>query len=417
MSKFIIQGQAKICGEIDMQGAKNSVLALLSAALLTEDRVILQNCPDISDVHVAMEILQNIGCNVILKEKNLSICADNLGNYIIPDRLMRKMRSSVIFLGAMIARSGRAVISCPGGCELGPRPIDLHLSSLRKMGVSFEEENGEIIATADKLSGAEIHLDFPSVGATENTILAAVLASGVTRIYNAAREPEIVDLQNLLKAMGADINGAGTSTIEIVGVKKLHGAEYTIMPDRIVTATYLAMAAITAGEIKINNVRMGDIISVADILKSSGAELTSFENSVILKGTDTYKSMGTVRTLPYPGFPTDALAPIMAYATTANGLTLFVENIFQNRFKQAGELVRMGANIKCEGRIALVQGVSRLFGTNLVATDLRGGASMVTAALKAEGESVIEKAELIERGYDDMVGTLRGLGVSIRKEE
>ncbi len=416
MSKFIIEGPAVISGEIEMQGAKNSVLALMSAALLTDKEVILENCPDISDVKSAAEILQNIGCSVILEDKNLIINAGALSNYIIPDRLMRKMRSSVIFLGAMLARSGHAVISCPGGCELGPRPIDLHLSALSKMGVKFTEENGEIIAVANRLHGAEIHLDFPSVGATENTILAATLAEGTTRIHNAAREPEIVDLQNLLNTMGAKVCGAGTSTVEIVGVKRLDGAQYRIMPDRIVTATYLTMAAMTAGKIRINGVCVEDLISVKNILQRSGAEIFVNGGSIELHGKQRYKSMGTVRTLPYPGFPTDALASIMAYASAADGLTIFVENIFQNRFKQAGELVRMGAKIKCEGRVALVEGVTRLFGADLVATDLRGGAALVTAALRAEGPTVIDKAEFIERGYDDMVGTLQKLGVNIRKE-
>lgn len=416
MSRFIIQGPAKIDGEIEMQGAKNSVLALLSATLLTDEEVILNNCPDISDVAVASEILQNIGCKVTYKDKRISVNAANLNNYIIPDKLMRKMRSSVIFLGAMIARSHHAVISCPGGCELGPRPIDLHISSLAKMGVEFREENGEIIASAASLHGAEIHLDFPSVGATENTILAAVLAQGTTRIYNAAREPEIVDLQKLLLKMGAKVQGAGTSTITVEGVKALYGTEYRIMPDRIVTATYLTMAAITGGKIKINSVNPEDIIAVTDVLKNSGAEITLSKNTVRLEGCKKHKAMGTVRTLPYPGFPTDALAMLMAYAATAEGLTLFVENIFQNRFKQAGELVRMGAKIKCEGRVALVEGVKRLSSANLVATDLRGGASLATAALKAEGMTVINNAELIERGYDDMPSVLSALGVDIRKE-
>ena len=329
---------------------------------------------------------------------------------------MREMRSSIIFLGAIISRCKKAVVSMPGGCPIGLRPIDLHLKALRELGVDIQEEHGYIKCSTDKIVGGNIHLDFPSVGATENAMLAAVCAEGFTTITNAAREPEIVDLGNFLNCMGAKVRGMGGSVIKIEGVSKLHGAEYTIMPDRIVAATYLAASAITGGEICLKNVNPRDMGAMLHVLLDMGVQLRIEKDKIIQKAPKKLESIHIVRTMPYPGFPTDIQSPFMALATVARGTSVFIENIFENRFQHVDELTRMGADIKVEGRSAVVRGVNALQGANVVARELRGGAALVVAALAANGTTTIGGTEFIDRGYENIEKYLLECGAKIRRE-
>jgi len=337
-------------------------------------------------------------------------------NYFIPDNLMREMRSSVVFLGAIIARNGMARISMPGGCELGPRPIDLHLSSLEKLGVTIEEDHGYLNCTVkDCLKGADIALYFPSVGATENIMLAAVLAKGRTKIQNAAREPEIRDLADFLCKCGAKINIDNEGTIYIDGVKKLYPAEHTVIPDRIATATYLAAAAITGGDILISNCNPSNLSAVFPVFEQMGCVYTLTSSSIYLKAPSRLKAVRTIKTMPYPGFPTDAQSPVMSLAAVADGTSVFVENIFESRYKQVPELLRMGAKIKVEGKVAVVEGVNSMHSASVECTDLRGGASVAVAALQAEGKTIVNNIKHIERGYESFEQRLASIGASIKK--
>jgi len=416
MSRIIINGPNVISGEIDIQGAKNSVLPILAATLLTDGVSVIKNCPYIKDVDSTVRILRHLGCKVESPEKGvLIIDSTNADGIDIPYKLMREMRSSVIMLGPILARMGKAKVSYPGGCELGPRPIDLHISSFEKLGVKFAEEYGFIYCVCDKIRGTEIHLAFPSVGATENIMLFASKIPGRTVIHNAAKEPEIQDLQCFLNKMGAKIKGAGDSTIIIDGVDKLNGVEHSIIPDRIVASTYLTAAAITGGSLLLKKVKTSDLKSVLALLEEGGATIRTENDSIMIERRKQIMPIKIVRTMPYPGFPTDSLAALMAYTSLSCGSSMFIETIFQNRYKHASELIRMGANIKVDGRVAIVQGVSRLTGANVVSTDLRGGAALVIAGIAAYGETVVENSELIDRGYEDFDKNLQALGCKIRK--
>lgn len=417
MSEIVITGGNRLCGELSVQGAKNSVLPVLAATVLCDGECVIHNCPKLSDVETSLKILSHLGCRC--RNENGTVITDgtNACNYDIPDTLMREMRSSVVFLGAMIGRTGRAVISSPGGCELGPRPIDLHLSSLEKMGVTVHEEHGYLNCVAkDGLKGAEITLNFPSVGATENIILAAVTADGETVIHGAAKEPEISDLADFLNRAGARINGCGSDTVRIQGVNALKGTEHTIIPDRIVAATYMACAAITGGELTLKNAMPPHMASVLWLFKETGCKVNISGKSIRLKAPERLCRVPTVRSLVYPGFPTDAGPIAAALLCRADGTSVFVENIFENRFRYVDELKRFGAKIKTEGKIAVIEGVDRLSAADCKATDLRGGAAIVIAALAASGESRISEIHHIERGYDDITGALAALGAKIKKE-
>lgn len=414
MNRYVITGGNRISGEIRCQGAKNSVLPIIAAATMCDSPCLLKNCPDIRDVSATLAILRHLGCEAKLHSGELAIGCD-IQNYEIPDQLMREMRSSIILLGAILSKNGRANISFPGGCELGPRPIDLHISSFKKMGVRIDEQHGSLICDATELRGAYIHLDFPSVGATENVMLLAARAKGRTIIENAAKEPEIEDLQNFLNACGARISGAGTSIVIIDGVNYLHGTTYSIMPDRIVASTYMAAAAITGGTLKITELEPSHLGSVVSVFEQSGCEFEIRDRAITISREKPIRAVGTVRTMPYPGFPTDSLAPIMAYLSIAEGNSVFFETIFQNRYKHASELMRMGAMIKVQGSVAVVEGVKKLSGAKLMATDLRGGAALAVAALAAEGESEISGIELVKRGYDNFSQNLRMLGAQIEE--
>ena len=417
MSEIAVNGGKRLYGEVSVQGAKNSVLPLLAGSVLCKGECVIHNCPSLSDVETSVKILKHLGCRCEKRENTVVTDSSDMSEYSIPDCLMREMRSSVVFLGAVIGRAGKAVISSPGGCELGPRPIDLHLSSLEKMGVTVTEEHGFLNCTAENgLHGAEINLVFPSVGATENIILAAVLASGETVIHGAAKEPEISDLADFLNSAGAKISGCGSDTVRIVGVGKLGGTEHTVIPDRIVTATYMACAAVTGGEITLNEVMPPHIVSILWFFRESGCDIKINGKSITVKAPEKIKRVSTVRSLVYPGFPTDAGPIAVALMSVADGTSVIVENIFENRFRYIDELKRFGAKIKTEGKAAVIEGVGRLSAADCKATDLRGGAALIIAALCADGTSKIGEIHHIERGYENITGTLSALGADIRIE-
>lgn len=415
MRKILINGNNKISGEYSVQGAKNSVLPVLAATILCDGKCQIINCPQISDVNTSKEILIALGAECDFCDNSFFIDPSKINACTIPENLMCDMRSSIVFLGAIISKMKKAVISSPGGCELGPRPIDLHLEALKKLGVTIKEKHGFLYCEApDGLRGAEIYLSFPSVGATENIILAAALAEGITVIHNAAKEPEIVDLVDFLNNAGAHIYGAGSDVIYIYGVKKLSGIEHKIIPDRIVAATYLAAAAITGGEIVLKNVESRHLTSIFSVFKECGCELIIEQKSVTLKAPKVLSSVSMVRSLTYPGFPTDAGPIVISMLTLSKGITLFSENIFENRFRYIDELKRLGAKINVEGRVAIIEGVKKLSGAPCRCTDLRGGAALVLAGLAAEGCTLIDEIRHIERGYENIVDNFKNLGADIR---
>ena len=417
MQKLIINGGSRLSGEIKVQGAKNSALPLLAASILIDGKTILNNCPDLSDVDAACRILSGLGAKCRRDGSTVTADASDINSFEVPDRLMHEMRSSIVFLGAILGRLGKCRLSFPGGCELGPRPIDLHISALSKMGVTITEEHGYLNCSAEKgLKGARLSLSFPSVGATENIMLAAVTALGTTEIENAAREPEIVDLANFLNKCGAKVYGAGESTIRIEGVKKLTPCEHSVIPDRIVAVTYLSAAAITGSELMLSSVNAKDISAVIPVFEQMGSKIYSFNDKIYINAKNELKSVQTVRTLPFPGFPTDAQALIMAVTTKCNGVSVFIENIFESRFKHVGELRRMGAKIKTEGRMAIVEGVPNLWGARVSATDLRGGAALVIAGLAANGITEIDNIKHIDRGYENIEKSLLSVGARIFRE-
>jgi len=416
MGKLKIHGGSGLEGSLQVQGAKNSVLPILAASILVRGESLLQNCPDLKDVDAAISILRYLGCSVTRVGSDVHIDSTTLVRRDIPDALMREMRSSVIFLGAILGRAGEAVLSLPGGCELGPRPINLHLDALRALGATLEERGGNIVARAEGcLLGTRINLTSPSVGATENIMLAAVSAEGETVITNAAREPEIVDLQEFLMAAGAKISGAGTSTITIQGGGAKGPVTHRVMPDRIVAATYLSAVAFAGGRLELCGIVPGHIEMVTTLLQTAGCEIETRGQGLTLFSKRRLQAISPVITRPYPGFSTDAQPCLLAASVKSKGTTVFIENIFQNRYRYVEELRRMGADIKLEGRVAVVTGAERLCGTSVSATDLRGGAALIVAALGAEGETVIAEVEHIDRGYDSIETALRALGADIER--
>ncbi|MCL2086785.1 MAG: UDP-N-acetylglucosamine 1-carboxyvinyltransferase [Oscillospiraceae bacterium] len=416
-SKLVIRGGKRLEGEIYVHGAKNSALPILAGVVLCQGESVLHNCPRLSDADAACRILNCLGCKCSRAGDSVVINSADLINYDVPSDLMREMRSSIVFLGAIIGRMGRCKLSFPGGCELGPRPIDLHLSSLRKMGVDINEEHGFLDCSAEKgLKGAVISLAFPSVGATENIILAAVRAKGHTEIHNAAREPEIVDLASFLNKCGAKIKGAGDGTIYIEGVEKLEGAEHSVIPDRIVTATYMCCAAITRGEVVLKKTDYRQMSAIVPVFEQMGCSVYTYsDDTIYINARKSLKAPGTLRTMVYPGFPTDAQPMMMALASTLTGTTVFVETIFDNRFRHTDELCRLGAKISVEGTVAVVEGVQKLSAAQVHSTDLRGGAALVTAALFAKGVTNISNLYHIDRGYANIEADLRGLGADIMR--
>ena len=414
MSYYVVQGGQTLRGSVPISGAKNSVLPILAATLLNGGRNVLHNCPDLRDVRSAIQILEHLGCKVSREGDTVTVDSTVVDRWDVPHELMREMRSSVIFLGPILARCGRARLSLPSGCDIGQRPIDLHLSALRKLGAVIREQGGDILCEASDLQGRDIILSFPSVGATENTLLTATACGGVTRIINAAREPEITDLQEFLRKAGALVLGGDESVITVSGSTPRRDVEHTILPDRIEAATFLCAAAACGGEVTLTGAEPEHVGTVIQCLRDAGCTVRSAGRTITLLAPKRLGSMPTVRTMPYPGFPTDSQAPLMAAACTAQGSALFIETIFENRFRHAAELQRMGADIRISGRTALVTG-RQLHGARVRSTDLRGGAALVVAALAAQGESRVEALTHIDRGYEHFAEKLIALGASIRR--
>ncbi|MBO5797237.1 MAG: UDP-N-acetylglucosamine 1-carboxyvinyltransferase [Clostridia bacterium] len=416
MEQLVLEGGRRLGGAVTVHGAKNSALPLLAATLLAEGTSELHNCPRLSDVEVATRILSHLGCGVTVEDHTVTVNAKNVCRGDIPDGLMREMRSSIVFLGAILARVGEATLSFPGGCELGPRPIDLHLSALARLGAQIHEESGHLCCRAPKgLAGAAITLPFPSVGATENVLLAAATAKGTTVLRNAAREPEIADLCAFLNACGARIHGGGESTLTVEGVEHLSGCCHRVIPDRIEAATYMAAAAATGGTLVLKNIEPEHLMPVFPAFEEAGCRLTPWGEELLVSTPTRPRRVRGVRTMPYPGFPTDGAAPLLALCCVAEGTSVFVETIFESRYKYAAELCRMGACIKVEGRVAVVEGVPVLSGAPVSCTDLRGGAALVVAALAAEGITHIGELHHLDRGYERLEDTLAGVGASIKR--
>ncbi len=411
MQKLVIDGGTPLEGEIFLHGAKNSALPILAGALLCDGETILENCPRLTDVFAACRILTHLGSRCTIKGHTVTGSVRDLRSDTIPEALMQEMRSSIIFLGAVLGRSGACNVSYPGGCELGPRPIDMHLEALRQMGVHFSIHGGQLdCSVPEKLHGASIHLPFPSVGATENVLLAAVLAKGQTVLHNAAKEPEISDLVAFLRTCGARISGDGESTLVIDGVEKLRGGTHRIMPDRIAGVTYLGAAAITGGTVCLRGTNAQPLENMLPVLKQTGCRIFPEPDRLHLLAPRRLRAVPSLRTMPHPGFPTDAQAILMAMLSLSDGVSVFEENIFENRYRHVDALVKMGAKIRVSGRIAVVSGVRSLSGASVAATDLRGGAAMVLAGLAAQGRTEIRQISHIDRGYEAIEDVLQGVG-------
>lgn len=415
MEYFAVAGGRPLQGRVTIHGAKNSALPILAATLLADGESVIHNCPALTDCAAALEILTCLGCRVGREGSTVTVDTSCRRGHTIPDELMGRMRASVLFLGALLAREGMAVACWPGGCALGARPIDLHIRAFQALGAQVRSWSGQLYFEGPRLRGREVALPIPSVGATENAMLAAVCAAGTTTITNAAREPEIVDLQGFLRAIGAKVHGAGSSVITVEGGVPLHGGSYAVMGDRIVAATYLAAAASAGGTVEVTGVDYRHLSTVSAVLREAGCDVQSGAESIRLRRDGPLQGVRPVRTAPYPGFPTDAQAPLMAALTRGKGCTVFVENIFESRYRHVDELSRMGADIRVEGRVAVVYGVPRLHGAQVRATDLRGGAALAVAALGAEGRSELTGVHHIDRGYQSLEGDLRRLGAEIRR--
>lgn len=417
MQCFVVNGGRRLNGNIRVQGSKNSVLPILAATLLVNGESVIHNVPSLSDTRCTLKILKALGCRVRKEGSTVIINSENASGYEIPEALMREMRSSVVFLGAILGRHRQAVISAPGGCEIGLRPIDLHLYAVKRLGADVDESYGKLYCKSENgLKGRKITFSFPSVGATENAILASVTAKGSTVIVNAAREPEIIDLCDFLSKCGADISGAGESIITVNGVSSLHSAEHTVICDRIVASTYLATGAITGGSVELLNVNPAHLNAVLPVFEEMGCDIRVRCSSVRLRAMGRLKRVDKIITQPYPGFPTDSQALFTALASVAQGTSVIVENIFECRFKHVPELVRMGAKIRTEGRVAVIEGVNRLYGADVQATDLRGGASLVLAGLCAEGQTNVSSIDFIDRGYADLENDLCSLNADIYRK-
>ncbi len=419
MSRFVIEGPVRLQGTAMASGAKNAVLPLMAASVMATSPCMLHNAPDLSDVRTMALILKSLGAEVQRvgpDQSTLYIDPQGIDRHVVDEMLMRQVRSSVFLMGPLLGRMGQVQVSYPGGCDIGQRPIDLHIKGLKALGASFLEEHGHIIAVRDRWEGIDIHLDMPSVGATENIMMGACLAEGVTVIRNAAKEPELVDLQGFLNGIGAKVRGAGTDVIRVEGVKELHGTEYTVMVDRIEVGTLMAAAAITGGDVWIPNAVSEHVQAVISKLREVGAEITVNGEGLRVAGRGRPHPTD-LKTLPYPGFPTDMQPQMMALLSIAEGTSVITETIFDSRFKQAEELGRMGARIRNEGRTAIIKGVPGLSGARVEATDLRSGAALVLAGLCAEGRTIVCGVHNVDRGYDNLEGKLLALGAKIVRAE
>lgn len=417
MEKIVVEKSPALKGRVRISGAKNAALPILAACLLGTEDIYLEEVPELQDVHIMCQVLEALGSEVeVLGKGKLKINSAHLKEYKTPFELMNKMRASFLVMGPLLARMGKTENSLPGGCSIGARPIDYHLKGFRALGAEIHEDIGNITASCDELVGEKIYLDFPSVGATENIMMAAVLAKGETIIDNAAKEPEIVDLSNFLRKLGAKVTGAGTSTIRIVGVDRLGGARHAIIPDRIEAGTFMVAAAITGGDVLVENVITNHIKPVIAKLKESGAEVIEEGENVRVIGRPLPEAID-IKTLPYPGFPTDMQAQFMAYMTQCKGSNVAIETVFENRFMHVEEFEKMGADIKIDGRSAVVVGPKRLHGAHVHASDLRAGAALILVGLVAEGKTHIHDIYHIDRGYEDIEEKFRNLGAVISRVE
>ncbi len=417
MGKYVIKGGNVLNGEISISGAKNAVLPIIASSILNKKTCIIHNCPRISDTFLSIQILQHLGCEVEFTGNTLFIDSSSLNCTSIPQNYVEPMRSSIIFLGSLVGRTNECTIGYPGGCELGKRPIDLHLFGLRELGVDIIENEQGLQASTTKLSAKNITLSFPSVGATENILLASVYADGTTTLNNPAREPEIVEMQNFLNAMGAKISGAGTNKITIEGVKELNDVEYTVFPDRIVTGTYIAGILMTKGEAVFNNISFETIESYKNYFEEVGAIFQEVDdNSIYVKSPKILKPIEKIETLPHPGFPTDMQSQFVAMLSIANGESTMIENIFESRTKHIDELIKMGAQIEVleNQKVFKIRGVNALEGIEVNAKDLRGGAALVLAGLVADGTTIVNNAHYIQRGYESIDYDFEKLGANIK---
>ena len=415
MENFVIQGGSELFGEVTVSGAKNAAVAIIPAALLADDVVRIENIPNISDVSLIIQILDRLGAGIKMINKNtIEIDSRSVNCQPVPYELASRFRASYYLIGVMLGRFKNAEVAMPGGCDFGTRPIDLHTKGFRMLGAEVETINGMVCAKADKLIGASIYMDNVSVGATMNVMLAAVLARGLTVIENAAKEPHIVDLANFLNSMGADVRGAGTDVIKIRGVEKLHGCTYSIIPDQIEAGTYMVAAAACGGDVLVKNVIPKHLESISAKLEEAGAEIIEYDDAVRVTR---FKSLQkcNVKTMPHPGFPTDMQPQMAVLLSVAKGTSILSESVWDNRFQYVGQLLRMGADIQVDGKIAVIEGVDRLTGVNVKATDLRAGAAMIIAGLVAEGETIVEDIQYIDRGYEDVVEKFSSLGAHIRR--
>lgn len=415
MGNIVIDGGRPLEGEISVQGSKNSSLPILAATVLVDGISVIHNCPSLTDVDAAVRILRHLGCRVKREGSTLTVDSRSIVNYSIPEELMREMRSSIVFLGSILGRTGRAQLSSPGGCDIGLRPIDLHLDALKALGAEIKEKHGFISCSMGKTKGAVISLSFPSVGATENIILASALGVGRTVIHNAAREPEILDLAHFLNKAGCRVLVGTQGTVVIEGRRKAFSPEHRVISDRIVALTYMSAVGAAGGDVLLKNADTSSFQTVLPIFEEAGCSFASGKNGLRISMNTRPKPVKSIRTMPFPGFPTDAQAPVMAMLSLSDGTSIIVENIFENRFKHVGELCRMGAKIKIEGRVAIVEGVPELYGAKVKSTDLRGGGALVVAGLSAKGRTVIEATEHIDRGYEKIEENLRRLGAEIKR--
>ena len=416
MSRYIIEGGHRLQGSVCIQGAKNSALPILAACVVGCGEHVIRNCPQLSDVDATVEILRHIGCKVRRDADCIAVDSTNVTAGSIPDLLMHEMRSSVIFLGAIAARIGDAQLSLPGGCEIGLRPIDLHLDALRKLGAVITEEGGRIhLSCPDGLHGATVALSFPSVGATENVLIAACTAKGTTTLINAAREPEISDLADFLNRCGAHISGAGEGIITVEGVRKLHAAEHCVIPDRIAAGSYMIAAAVTRGDVFVENIIPAHLGPMVGLFESFGCRIDMEGRRMHLRAPKRLKAVPAIRTMPYPGFPTDMQAPFMTACAVAEGTGVIVETVFESRFRHVPELLKLGADIFVDGRTAVIKGVPVLNGAVVGASDLRGGFALIAGGLAAQGETTVHSLRHTDRGYHALDANLRNLGARIRR--
>lgn len=416
LAYIVVKESKPLKGTVRISGSKNAVLPIIAATLLVDGISVIKSVPNLRDVSVMSDLLRHLGAKVEYEGETLTVDATGINETEAPYHLVNKMRASFLVMGSLLARFNHAKISMPGGCAIGTRPIDLHLKGFKSMGAEIVSDHGYVGANAVKLKGSKIYLDFPSVGATENLMMAAALADGITTIENAAEEPEIVDLANFINKMGGKVRGAGTNTIKITGVEKLSAVEHTVIPDRIEAGTYMVAAAMTKGDVFVDNVIIDHIKPVVAKLIEVGCTVEEFENGVRVIGTDNLVATN-IKTLPHPGFPTDMQSPFMAMLCIAEGKSTITETVFENRFMNVPELIRMGANIEINGKSAIVEGRGKLTGSEVMATDLRAGAALVISGLVAEGETTVKNIYHIERGYVDMVEKLSALGAEIYKVE